>query len=213
MHRPPRRAVRDLRSAAETVGHYGCGRGRCPDGGQEHPLPDGPRHLVVSALEAEIACEPAASGVRDCPRECRPLPSARDRRRNRAPRAGGSASAPTPPWASAAAPSPDRVRNSAKVTVDDASAAARGSSCGRVRWHRVAAPRCNSAPDRRSGCPRPAAAPARASERRMRFFAGRSWPGRDPGQPAAHRPVRQHDPVARGLEHLDRGPARPAGAR
>jgi hypothetical protein len=53
----------DLSSAAEAVGddrRGGCG---VTHGRQQDALPGGLRHRTVAALEAEIAREPATSGI------------------------------------------------------------------------------------------------------------------------------------------------------
>src|SRR3954468_8631701 len=57
--------MRDLRPAAEAVGNN-RGVWLCrADRRQQHPLPHCPGYLVVSALEAEIACQTATSGLRN----------------------------------------------------------------------------------------------------------------------------------------------------
>src|SRR5207248_10574900 len=61
----PRRAMRDLRPAAETVGDDRRVRRGGTNGRQQYPLAHCPRNLVVPAFEAEIACQTATSGIRD----------------------------------------------------------------------------------------------------------------------------------------------------
>jgi hypothetical protein len=62
----PDRGLADLLPAAEPVRDDDGVIGRGPDGGQDHPLTAGLRHLVpLTALEPEAAGHAAAPGIRD----------------------------------------------------------------------------------------------------------------------------------------------------
>ena len=99
----------------------------------------------------------------------------------------------------------DRVRNSAKVTVADASAAVPGWS-GEESVRPFTTPPCNSAPNPRSGYPHRAAAPAPPTAPDA-LLGGPQLACGDQGQPAARRPVSATAPGIRRLQHRDGGAA------
>src|SRR5438105_1846969 len=61
--RPPPAEPGDLRATAEAVGHDERLCGRLSHAGQEHSLGARNRHVVMAALEAEVAGEAAAARV------------------------------------------------------------------------------------------------------------------------------------------------------
>ena len=69
--------VRQLKPSASTRALGAAAR----TAGQQHPLGGAPGHLVVAALEAEVAGQAAAAGVQHVRRRPRPGASARGRRR------------------------------------------------------------------------------------------------------------------------------------